>query len=204
VDGAIVQWLETNGRAYFRNAGATRNRGAEVGLAVRPLVAADGRPSDALALTGAYTYARLRFADYRVQAGARVDTLDGRTVPGVPSRFVRLGLRARPLAWVPGASPFALDVDHTWASSLYGDDRNAIRVRDWGQGLLDVRFRWDGVATPDAGPVAAVLGRLRPFAAVQNALQQRYVGSVTVNGAGGRVLEPSPGRTVYVGLAVGG
>ena len=31
---AIVQFLETNGRAYFRNAGAARNRGAELGAAV--------------------------------------------------------------------------------------------------------------------------------------------------------------------------
>jgi iron complex outermembrane receptor protein len=203
VDDAIVQWLETNGRAYFRNAGATRSRGTEVGLAVRPLAGAEGRPSDALALTAAYTYARLRFADYRVRAGTRVDTLDGRTVPGAPARFARLGLRSRPLAFVPGAAPLALDVDHTWASGIYADDRNTVRVGDWGRGLLDVRLRWDGVAAPGGG-AAAVVGRLRPFVAVQNALGQRYVGSVTVNGAGGRVLEPSPGRTVYAGLAVGG
>jgi hypothetical protein len=43
-----------------------------------------------------------------------------------------------------------------------------------------------------------------PFVAVQNAFGQRYVGSVTVNGANGRVLEPAPGRTAYAGLQVGG
>jgi iron complex outermembrane receptor protein len=113
-------------------------------------------------------------------------------------------VRARPLAFAPAAAPLALDVDHTWGSAVYADDRNALRVRDWGRGLLDVRLRWDGVAAPAAGGVAAVLGRLQPFVAVQNAFGQRYVGSVTVNGAGGRVLEPAPGRTVYAGLAVGG
>jgi iron complex outermembrane receptor protein len=204
VDDAIVQWLEANGRAYFRNAGATRSRGAELGLAVRPLAGAGGRPSDALALTAAYTYTRLRFADYQIRSGARVDTLDGRTVPGVPTRFARLGLRSRPLAFAAAAAPLALDVDHTWGSALFADDRNAARVGDWGRGLLDVRLRWDGVGAPAGGGVAAVLGRLRPFAAVQNALGQRYVGSVSVNGALGRVLEPAPGRTVYAGLAVGG
>jgi iron complex outermembrane receptor protein len=193
VDDAIVQWLETNGRAYFRNAGETRNRGAELGLSVRPLPGTRG--ADALALTGAYTYARLRFADYRVVSGERVDTLDGRTVPGVPARFARFGLRARPLAFVPAAAPLALDVDHTWASAVYADDRNALRVGDWGRGLLDVRLRWDGAA--------GALAWLRPFAAVQNAFGQRYVGAVTVNGFSGHVLEPAPGRTVYVGLAVG-
>jgi iron complex outermembrane receptor protein len=206
VRDAIVQWLEANGRAFFRNAGATRARGAELGLAVRPLRAASGGPSDALAVTGAYTYTRLRFEDYRVQAGARVDTLDARTVPGAPERFVRVGLRSRPFAFAPAAAALAVDLDHTWASAVYADDRNTLRVGDWGRGVLDVRLRWDGAAGPAGrapGGAAAVLGRLRPFAAVQNALGQRYVGAVTVNGANGRVFEPAPGRTAYVGLAVG-
>jgi outer membrane receptor protein involved in Fe transport len=38
---------------------------------------------------------------------------------------------------------------------------------------------------------------------MRNALDTRYVGAVTVNGAFGRVLEPAPGRTVYVGAEVG-
>lgn len=184
VAGAIVQFLETDGRAYFRNAGAARNRGLELGAAVRPL----GDPA-ALALTAAYTWSRFRFAEYRVQTGARTDTLDGRTVPGVPERFARLGLRARPLA-ARGAA-LALEVDHTWASAVYADDRNLLRVPGWGRGVLDVRARWDG-----RGPV-------RPFVAVQNAFGQRYVGAVTVNGANGRGLEPAPGRTAYVGAEVG-
>jgi iron complex outermembrane receptor protein len=197
VSGAIVQFLETNGRAYFRNAGAATNRGLELGAAVRPLAGAGGRPSDALAVTGAYTLSRFRFGAYRVQAGARVDTLDGRTVPGVPERFARLGVRARPLAWAGAraggaARALALDADHTWASAVYADDRNAQRVAGWGRGLLDVRARWDA---PAAG--------VRPFAALQNAFGQRYVAAVTVNGANGRVLEPGPGRTAYVGVEVG-
>ncbi|MEA3246528.1 MAG: TonB-dependent receptor, partial [Gemmatimonadota bacterium] len=41
------------------------------------------------------------------------------------------------------------------------------------------------------------------FAAVNNLRDVRYVGSVTVNGAGGRVLEPAPGRNFYVGVETG-
>jgi hypothetical protein len=69
-------------------------------------------------------------------------------------------------------------------------------VASWGRGALDARLRWDGAGR-------GVLGALRPFVAVQNALGQRYVGSVTVNGALGRVLEPAPGRTAYAGFALG-
>ena len=180
---AIVQWQEVNGRAYYRNAGRTRTRGAELGLAARAPLAG---VADALGLDVAYTLTRVHFVDYRVRTGAVVDTLDGRTLPGVPERFVRVGVRARPFA---ARAPLTLEADHTWASALFADDRNALRVAGYGRGVLDVRALWDG-------------GRVRPFAAVRNAFAQRYVGSVTVNGVGGRVLEPSPGRTAYAGLAV--
>jgi iron complex outermembrane receptor protein len=44
--------------------------------------------------------------------------------------------------------------------------------------------------------------RLAPFAAVNNLFDRRHVGSVNINGFGGRVLEPAPGRNGYLGLEV--
>jgi iron complex outermembrane receptor protein len=170
VDDAIVQWLETTGRAYFRNAGVTEGRGAELGASVRPLGAAGAPGGDALRLTGAYTFGRLRFAEYRVRSGARADTLDGRTLPGVPARFARLGARARPLAFAAGLAPLALDVDHTWASAVWADDRNTLRVGDWGRGLLDVRLRWDG--RPRAGRPAGRGRGARAPAAVRGGAER--------------------------------
>ena len=41
------------------------------------------------------------------------------------------------------------------------------------------------------------------FAALNNAFDRRYVGSVNINGAAGRVLEPAPGRNALVGLEIG-
>ena len=181
---AIVQWQEVNGRAYYRNAGQTRTAGAEFGLGgALPMRGV----ADALGIDVAYTLTRVHFADYRVQTGSTVDTLDGRTLPGAPERFVRIGARARPFAGL--LAPLGIDVDHTWASALFGDDRNTIRVAGYGRGVFNLRTSWTA-------------GRVRPFLAVQNAFDQRYVGSVTVNGAGGRVLEPAPGRTTYAGLSV--
>ena len=43
---------------------------------------------------------------------------------------------------------------------------------------------------------------LAPFGAVNNLFDRRYVGSVNINGFGGRVLEPAPGRHGYLGLEV--
>ena len=74
------------------------------------------------------------------------------------------------------------------SGSLWADDANAIRVESWQSSA--VRGGWD-----------FALGRMRlaPFVGVANLWNARYVGSVTINGLGGRVLEPSPGRSFYAG-----
>lgn len=77
---------------------------------------------------------------------------------------------------------------------MYGDDRNTLPVADWGKGALNARLAWTG----DVGGV-----RIAPFAAVNNAFNVAYVGSVNVNGAAGRVLEPAPLRNFYVGVETG-
>jgi len=177
-DDAIIQYLETNGRAYFRNAGRTQNDGIELGVAARVASWLDA--------TVAWTESRYRFVHYRVPNRAVVDTLDGKKVSGVPDRFVRLGVRTR---W-RGAT---LDIDHTWSAALFADDKNTLKVDDWGKGALNVRAAWSGTARE---------WRLEPFVAVNNALAQAYVGSVTLNGAGGRVLEPAPLRNFYLGMDI--
>jgi iron complex outermembrane receptor protein len=182
-DNAIIQYLETNGRAFFQNAGQTRNTGVEAGLAARAARWLD--------LSVAWTEANYRFVRYRVTSAvagkAVTDTLDGKEQAGVPDRFVRLGFRAR---W-RGAS---LDADHTWSSSMYADDKNTIKVDDWGRGALNARVAWSGAI----GDIS-----LAPFVAANNLLDQAYVGAVTLNGANGRVLEPAPLRNYYLGMEIG-
>lgn len=181
VTNAIVQSRFLEGTAFFENAGVVRNEGIEAGASVRLGAIAS--------VNAAYTWSRLRYLEYRQRNGAVVDTLDGRQVPGVPPHQLRLGLRTGP--W-RGAS---LDVDQTWTSALFADDPNAIRVPGWGPGLLNARLAW----TMRIGRQ-----RIEPFAGILNALDVRYLGAVTVNGAGGRVLEPAPPRNYYVGLELGG
>ncbi len=101
VTDAIVQVGEIGGRAFFGNTGKTHNDGAEVGLSVTP--------TRGLTLSGAYTYARYRFAS---------GPFDGNRLPGVPEHYWRLGLRTE----LPAG--FFLDADHTLSSSLAADDPN--------------------------------------------------------------------------------
>nr|MCU0627313.1 TonB-dependent receptor [Gemmatimonadaceae bacterium] len=181
VTNAIVQSRVLDGTAFFENAGVVRNEGIEAGVSAEL--------TRRVAVNAAYTWSRLRYLEYRQRTGARVDTLDGRQVPGVPPQQLRVGLRTGP--W-RGAS---LDVDQTWTSALFADDANALRVPGWGRGLLNARVAW----TLRIGGQ-----RIEPFAGILNALDTRYVGAVTVNGAAGRILEPAPPRNYYLGVDLGG
>jgi iron complex outermembrane receptor protein len=180
VSDAIVQYEETNGRAFYRNAGATDNDGVELGL--------EARLHPAAALTAAYTWAHYRFGDYRVVNGSGTTVLDGKRIPGVPEHFLRLGLRTRPLPRT------TLDVDQTISSAVFADDANALRVEGWGPGITRARASW---STRLAGVA------VQPFAGVENLFDRAYVSTVVVNGFGGRVREPGPGRNWYFGMEIG-
>jgi iron complex outermembrane recepter protein len=177
VSDAIVQGPEVGGRAFFRNAGKTHNDGAELGLNVSPAAG--------FTLRGSYTYARYRFTDYQLADGT---VLDGNRLPGVPEHFWRFGVRTS----LP--ADLFLDADHTLSSSVVADDANTIYVDAWGAGVTNLRLGWNG----QAGQM-----EFAPFLGVNNLWDRRYVGSVTLNGIFGRVLEPSPGRVIYLGTELG-
>jgi len=136
-------------------------------------------PTRGLTLNGAYTYARYRFAS---------GPFDGKRLPGVPEHYWRLGLRTE----LPVG--FFLDADHTLSSSLAADDPNTLIVDSWGAGVTNLRLGWDG----EVGSL-----QLGPFLGVNNLWNRRYVGSVTLNGVGGRVFEPAPLRIIYFGAEIG-
>jgi iron complex outermembrane receptor protein len=177
VTDAIVQEEEVGGRAFFRNAQRTHNDGAEFGLSVAPL--------SGLTLNGAYTYARYRFVEEPEGSG-----LDGNRLPGVPEHFWRFGFRGSL------ENGLYLDADHTLSSSITSDDANTPEgvVDSWGAGVTNLRAGWQG-------EVGAM--QLAPFIGVNNLWDRRYVGSVTLNGLFGRVLEPAPRRVLYVGTEIG-
>jgi iron complex outermembrane receptor protein len=171
IKDAIVQVGEIGGRAFFGNTGKTHNDGAEVGLTLTP--------ASGLTLSGAYTYARYRFASGQ---------FDGNRLPGVPEHYWRLGLRTA----LPRG--FFVDADHTISTSLVADDANTIYVDAWGAGVTNARLGWQG----DVGSM-----QVSPYLGVNNLWDRRYVGSVTLNGVGGRDFEPAPRRVVYLGAEIG-
>jgi iron complex outermembrane receptor protein len=159
------------GRRFYQNAGSARHRGVELGVTLAPTAR--------LGIVGAYTYSAFRFVTFRTAT----DTLDGKTIPGVPAHYGHVSVRYR---W---DAALWTDLDLTASSREFADDANAVPVAGWH--TVSVRAGWDGRVGP---------WRVAPFAAVQNLLDARYVGSVSVNAGFGRFFEPAPGRNAYVGV----
>jgi len=191
------------GRRFFRNAGSSRHRGVELG--------ADVEVVPGLSALVSWNYSDFVYTDYQVVTSTQTFVLDGRSLPGIPKHWLRLGVRARP-AFARGAWA---DVDLTHASSVLLDDTldvsgaagpvasgcDRVRCRAWE--IVNVRVGWEGVA----GGL-----RLSPFVALNNVFNKHYVGSVAINAAPirvgtsfvpGRYYEPAPGRNVYVGFSIG-
>jgi len=175
---AIIQAREVDGRAFFENAGKVRNKGIEGGLELDPW--------PWLSFRGAYTYASYRFSEYRIRSGATTDTLDGKRLAGVPQHFLRATLSVR-------RGPVELELDQVTAGSMFGDDKNTLPVEGWGVGVSSARLSGDWRQGETA---------LRPFVAIHNIFNREYVGSVNINGVGGRVLEPAAGRAAYLGMEI--
>ncbi len=171
---AIVPFAQLDGRSYYTNAGRIRNRGVELGL--------DATVHRGWSVWGVLTGADYRFTDYELVEGADTTILHGYRLAGVPAVFARLGVRGTVgRGWVA--------LEHTLSGGLWADDANTIRVEPWQASTL--RGGWE----IEAGKL-----RLAPFLGVANLWNERYAGSVAINGFGGRVIEPAPGRSVYAGV----
>ncbi len=180
VRDAIVPFRDENGRVYFTNAGKVNNNGLELSVTAAPV--------QQFSASLAFTYANYTFADYVVVNGATADTLDGNRVPGVPRFFTRIGLRSQP------GLGFVVDLDQTLSSSLTADDQNSIWVENWGAGVTNLRVSWSRQWRDVS---------FLPYVGFANLFDRKYIGAVTVNGFGGRVLEPSPRRNLYIGAEIG-
>ncbi len=179
VRDALVQAREQDGRAYFENAARLTVRGAEAGV--------EWRASGWASLQASYTHSDARFTTYRSKNGAVTDTLDGNQVPGVPRHTFR-GVAEFLIG------PVTLEWDQQIVSRFVTDDRNTLAVPGWEAGVTAVRAQLQ---------VSSGRTAIRPFVAVNNLWDRRYVAAANVNGFGGRVFEPAPGRWAFAGVEVG-
>lgn len=165
------------GRQYFRNAGSTKHRGAELAAAVMG-------PGH-VTVRGAFAHTDARYDRYAVGTGASTIVYDGKRLPGVAAnRFDgRLSYESRQVF---------VDVDARASSSIAVDDANANRSPAY--------VVW-GIRVGLHGRRAGAL-EISPHVGVMNLFGAEYNSSVVVNAFGGRYYEPGPPRSVYGGVSV--
>jgi iron complex outermembrane receptor protein len=161
------------GRNTFVNAARTRREGAEL--------AAETAAANGLELYFAYTYTRARFDEFVNFAG--ID-LSGKEIPGVPaqSAYAEINWRHAPSGLVTG-------IETRWVDKAYADDANSEFARSY------TLLNWHAGLRQDFGE-----WKLREFVRIDNVTDERYVGSLIVNGANARYFEPAPGRTFFLGV----
>jgi iron complex outermembrane receptor protein len=161
------------GRRFFRNAGRTERRGAELGLQVE---------RRALRLGASYSWSDFQFEDFTVGTTEYA----GNRIPGIPEHQGQASL-----SWL-GPSGFTATLEAIAASRIPVNDANSAYAP--GYEIMNVRF---------AGAGTMVGGRrIAPVVGMQNVFDRSYIGSVSVNAALNRFFEPAPGRTLFVGTSL--
>jgi len=177
----IVVARNTGGRSTFQNAGHTRRRGFEVGLA--------GRWTEAWS-----TYAALTWLDatYRspftcVSATCPAPgnlVAPGNRIPGIPriAAYAEVAWQHRP--WGLEAALEARQIGRIAVDDMNSDATPATTLFNLRFSLAQMRKGWT----------------FREFLRIDNIAGRKYVGSVIVNEANRRYFEPAPGRTWLLGL----
>jgi iron complex outermembrane receptor protein len=173
----LVVATNLGGRATFANAGRSRRQGIELEV--------DAALGESMSLQWAWTSldATVR-EDYLACAGTpcTVPTqaiARGTRLAGVPRTMGRL-------RWEGWGGPWRGFTEARHVSSVTVDDAASQAA--------------DGYLLFDLGVSRAIGRGGQVFARLENAFDQRYVGSVIVNDGNGRFYEPGAGRTLWLGL----
>jgi len=172
----IVVDTATGGRTTYRNASATRRRGAE---------AAWDADVAGLALHASYTWLEATF-DAPFAAGTPPAVVPaGARLPGVSAQQAYASAR-----WASAAFPgLVAGLDVQYVGRVYANDRNTAFAPGYIVGNAWVGFaRTFGAAT------------LSAYARANNIADASVIGSVIVNDTNGRYFEPAPGRNFFAGI----
>ena len=175
----IIVDTATGGRTTYKNAGATRRRGAEALW--------DGKFGYGVQAHVALTYLRAEFVDDFTTGTPPVLVPAGARLPAVPAKQAY-----GELAWIPGGW-YGLDtaLEVQYVDKLYVNERNSDAAPAWT--VVNARLGFGQVSGS---------ATWREFVRVNNLFDRNYAGSVIVGDTNGRFFEPAPGRNWFVGASV--
>lgn len=176
VDDEIVTGPDQalTGRSTYANAAESTRKGVEL--------AVEQRFDHGISAYAAYTYLEAEFDRYITEDG----DLSGNALPGVPSHSL-----FAELAWQPPGTGFVTAFEAQSLSKRYANDTNENEAAGYAV------FNWRAAYRREFGGWA-----VEPFVRVDNLGDKEYIGSLIVNGPGGRFYEPAPERSWLAGIGL--
>jgi iron complex outermembrane receptor protein len=174
----IVVEQNSAGRATFKNVGHTNRRGLELSAET-----AGAGPFEArVAYTALQAEYQDAFSTQILNGGPQVLVPEGSRIPGVPTNVLFAELRYR-------GDPFVAQAEFLSKSRVAVNDPNTqfadrFNLVNLMAGLVQQGGRW----------------RVMEYLRVENATDRKYAGSVIVNEGNGRYFEPSPRRSILLGV----
>lgn len=174
VKDEIVTFANVGGRATYVNAARSTRKGLEFSIEQKL----------AYGLTGylAYTLLDAKYDSYNGQSGKH----NGKTLPGVARHTYY-----SELAWQPPQLPLETAIELQGMSKRYATDSNQHSTSGYHV------FNWRASYRYEVGGFS-----FEPFVRVNNLNNKAYIGSLIVNGFGGRYYEPAPRRNWLAGVGV--
>ena len=160
-------------RAFFRNAGRSERKGAELSINFRPVAEVEG--------TVSYTYSDFRFTEF---ASGGTD-FGGNTIPGIPVNRVYGRLR-----YNHPAGLFA-EWEAQHVGGFFVDNENFNQNSAYT--LSNLRMGWEKKFRSFRGSV---------FLGLNNLLDETYNANTRINAANGRFFEPGAPFNVYGGISL--
>lgn len=160
-------------RTFYRNAGKTTRKGIEVEGAYAF--------TKAWSLTAAYTFSEFKYSDFVVDDV----NFDGNLLPGIPKHLTTIGLQYQ------SEKGFFATVQASLVGKQYANDSNEATV----DGYENINFRTSYSFTYKKIAI-------KPYAGLNNILDQEYTDNVRINAFGSRFYEPAPGINGYGGIEV--
>ena len=165
---------EFPGRRFFSNAGDSDRDGIEASLS--------WEHENGLRVDASYTWSDFKFDHFLDDNG---NDYSGKQLPGLPEHFGYLGFSYRSEGGVNGT------FEVIYSGDLFTNNANTADVSSYS--VANLRF---------AREFSFDRWMIRPYAGINNLLDERYNSNIRVNAWGGRYYEPAPERHLYAGVVV--